>query len=107
MSNCIWVYGCLIYLNGVPRIQEFNTLNYHTCISDTEGQFTTIKDINGRELYDGDIVGIKRGNTKYLIKWANGGFWGFDVVGSYETRMAYELHDITYLGNIHDNPELL
>ena len=68
-------------------------------------QFTGLKDANGKEIYEGDILE----NRKYhsIVKFANGKFLAdvvetinkFDLVG--ETNVS------EVIGNVHENPELL
>jgi len=69
-------------------------------------QYTGIKDKNGREIYEGDIVSDEGGTT--AIEWAEGmGAWG--LLDS--ERCMFLLADchetMEVIGNIYENPELL
>ena len=83
---------------------------------DTIGQYTGLKDKNGRRIFEGDIVRDMDGAT-YPVVWGGTGFYlRYDPPHAH--GMEYELlplcnywhaHGpiIEIIGNIHDNPELM
>ncbi len=61
-------------------------------------QYTGLKDKNGKEIYEGDIVEHLIGGT-LEVKWLNHGWTPFM---SWHDVEHYEI-----IGNIYENPELL
>lgn len=123
INNGEWVFGDLIQWKcGSKDIAPMESDNIQYCvIPDTVGQFTGLKDKNGREIFEGDIVNFDDSPYSVYAHPYTGKvvfYKGQFCVEYYEdcftTRFYTPLFKddfadkkTTVLGNIYDNPELL
>lgn len=83
------------------------TLYYVPVKAETLGQYTGLKDKNGKKIFEGDIVEFTNLDLpNMVIRFDNGSFMLCeDEYSTYEElRMNYV---VEVIGNIHDNPELI
>ena len=116
-----WVYGSLFQsveqypAIAKPKPTADGKLFY--CITvvdaDTVGQYTGLKDRNGKEIYEGDIALMdysafntgKDGQTYAVVRWIDyRAAFMWDAGLNYYADMR---NDVEICGNIHDNPKLL
>ena len=110
-----WLYGDLIRnVEGAFAIvppYEISMNNYYrnyVVDKETIGQYTGLKDKNGREIYEGDILYYRDAKFQTHIVYHNGGFYFSHFGGTTFTAIGdHEINKYTVVGNIYDNKELL
>lgn len=133
-----WVYGFYVYdkdffNRGSPhRIYtgqpENYAMEYYRVEDTTVGQYTGLKDKNGKRIFEGDIVryiyepgkGFWNANQLSVIRYGKTGlkFDGIKGTNKYSlmcgcmssipfNQDAENIPEFEVIGNIHDNPELV
>ena len=139
--NSEWVKGYWVY--GVPVFEEdrcyiiqnlFICSHCYLCtctkaqvIPETVGQYTGLKDKDGKEIFEGDIVqsvGIPLSDCKSIVRYGihksddmsnkyqcgNLGFYLEHILRSYKMGrkdIMFFIVNCEVIGNIYENPELL
>lgn len=120
LDNGKWLYGDLMHDNVggcyVYPIESEALFKANSVDPDTVGQFTGLTDKNGKEIYEGDVIGCHNPEIKHLIFYnekqgrfmaALNGDIENDFIGvcGLDDRRWMASKDV--IGNVHDNPELL
>ena len=98
-----WLYGYLV--KSVDDNKYYITVStdqFYQVKEETIGQYTGLKDKNGKKIFEGDI--IKSGNYKTYVQWDNG-YCGFLPLCDFIAGVDVETCKI--IGNIYENKELL
>lgn len=106
-----WLYGDLRHHKDDVCIFEQGGTKGEQVKRDTVGQFTGLRDINGKDIYEGDILDVDYADEdSYLeVRFVRGVFaflWNGDLDDEFPCNApTHEWAKV--IGNIYDNPKLL
>lgn len=137
LDNGEWVHGSFCMdaveqFNGVCGVDGFirlyektkGKMQMHEVDRETVGQYTGLKDKNGKRIFEGDMIKpFDDEIDKMVVEFCHGQFllclygergymaeYGWEESGNYGCFEAEPLSsygdDMEVIGNIHDNPEL-
>jgi uncharacterized phage protein (TIGR01671 family) len=113
----VWADSVCVYSDGSFSARVGNVEGYDSSECDLV-EYTGLKDKQGKEIYEGDIVEYKpficcnsQGSVYDCVRgevgFDSGHFSAGSVKGRYGMQMLWDLEKYKVIGNIYENPELL
>lgn len=100
-------YICIMALCQINSLVDNGTTTMFEVIPETVGEYTGLRDKNGKRIFEGDIVTMPKyggGRHRSVVYFKNG---KFAVDGSNYSFKDICPKNMEVIGNIYDNPELL
>ena len=101
-------FYCVVLTSGKVQFYYIDIKDMHEMHHEEAEMFTGLKDKNGKEIYEGDILGLYP-FAAWVVFWQDGGTCGYnnpipsDIFPLKQSKT--EMREV--IGNIHENPELL
>lgn len=112
--NGVWYYGSLVNLDELDAAIYFQTGNGSVKTMDwvyvnqeTIGQFTSLYDCDGKEIFEGDILDFN--GLTVEVRFVRGVF-ALLINGNLDEELCGDCRTDLFakvIGNIHDNPNIL
>lgn len=100
---CFYADGSISWANEFGRdTKEHTAYMYNPKDLEIE-QYTGLRDKNGNEIYEGDVIQNKHGVVEEVVFSIDS--FACKKETNYRTMCDWE--EVTVIGNIHENPELL
>lgn len=114
LDNGKWESGYLLENQGRTFIYQATNDNGRISVAAVEvdpatvGQYTGLKDKNGKKIYEADILTVTFRNMG-VVEWRDGGFVvNFGDMGMFELTHCFGYtYQMCITGNIHDNANLI
>jgi len=114
-DNGEWAYGVptkdnhgeMVMVESTFECEEYNCCGANCLYVDenTVGQYTGMKDNNGKPIFEGDILKLGIGKTRFVFYGVSS--FRHTIYNGYAKEFDFKDKGYQVIGNIHDNPELL
>lgn len=114
-DNGEWAYGVpekdrhgeMVMVENIFECEEYNCRGANCSYVDenTVGQYTGLNDKNGKKIFEGDIVKLGTGKTRFVFYGVSS--FRHTIYNGYAKEFDFKDRGYQVIGNIYDNPELL